>query len=114
MCVDLIGEQGHFGLRLQDPTWAFPFECGCVEFYRPRNIRPQQEEAEPVCRALSQAPDWLDLEDGTNTHVWFAREHLRMQLWEDKTKQDVWLRVSGYMSEAKRCGPNGTDMEESD
>ena len=89
--------------------------CGCTTqrglshssagALKPRNIRPQQEEAEPVCRALSQAPNWLDLEDGTNTHVWFAREHLRMQLWEDRTKQDVWLRVSGYMSKAKRCGP---------
>ena len=31
VCVDLIGEQGHCGLRMHDPTWAFPFECGCDE-----------------------------------------------------------------------------------
>jgi hypothetical protein len=92
----------------------FHSSAGALNFIDHVTFAPQQEEAEPVCRALSQAPNWLDLEDGTNTHVWFAREHLRMQLWEDRTKQDVWLRVSGYMSEAKRCGPNGTDMEESD
>jgi hypothetical protein len=34
-----------------------------------------------------------------------------MQLWGDKSKPDIWLRLTGYGSESKPCGPNGTDID---
>ena len=55
VCVDLIGEQEHCGLRMHDPIGLFHSSAGAMNvrpFHRPRSIHPQQEEAEPLCGAL--------------------------------------------------------------